>query len=122
MALGMFFARRSHVALRELCGRLSLEVDRLSREGDRLQGCMSSAAWTSDDPALVEQLRTIDGMVRHLAGLSRFLDALAAAAPKSVSLDIDGPLSGLDVDDLAARLRQGPSRQLEAPLETFPLF
>ncbi len=122
MALGIFFARRSHVALRDLCARLSVEVDRLSREGDRLQGCMSSAAWTSDDPALVEQLRTVDGMVRHLAGLSRFLDALAEAAPKSVSLDIDGPLSGLEIEDLAARLRRGPSRPLETPQETLPLF
>ena len=124
MALGIFFAKRSQVALRELCGRLSVEVDRLSREGDRLQGCLGSAAWGSDDPALAEQLKTVDGMVKDLAGLGRFLDELAVAAPKSLSLDIEGPLSKLDIADMASRLRRGPSGPLEAKAQPAipPLF
>ncbi len=63
-------------------------------------------------------------MAKDLAGLSRFLDELAAASPKSVSLDIEGALRRLDIADLASRLHQGASRPLEAkaPVAIPPLF
>ena len=121
----MLFAKPRRVALGDLCRSLSREVDRLSRDGDRLQAGLGSLAWGSADPTLVEQLQTVDGLVRNLASLSRFLEELASVAPRSATLDIDGPLSRLSLGDLAGRLGRGaPVRRpadLGAP-ETLPLL
>ncbi len=90
MQTRMLFARPDRVLVAELYRSLAGEIDRLVQLGDRLQGCIGAAAMGSADPSLVEQLQTVDGLVQGLTDVMRFLDALAAVAPSSVTLDLRG--------------------------------
>jgi hypothetical protein len=104
---------RPFTPVRPLTESLSLvadEVDDLVRLGETVQAVISRLAVGAGglpDAGLVVDAQAADLLSQRLAGLASFVRALADAAPRDISADIEGAVRALTLSEQARRL-SGP--------------
>ena len=94
----------------------AIELADLARQGDQLQRVIARlvAGAGALDAGLMTEAQGADLLSQRLHGMAAFLRALAAAAPASVSIDVQAAMIDLTVAEQARRLSGLPAAA-EAP-------
>jgi hypothetical protein len=84
-------------------GIAAIELLDLARLADRLEGLLADLAGrcATADPNLLKECQIADLLSQRLVGVSAFLAALAAAAPRGAKVDVSDAVRGLALSDQA---------------------
>ena len=103
---------------------LADELGDLARFGDELERLVAELAGVKDssDHVLFHQVQAVDLFVQRLAGAAVFVRALAAAAPQTMSIDVQDAGRDLTLTDQAQRLAGVPAEAADETSGDVMLF